>query len=334
MLLEVNGDVYFDTKKFEGYGKLSKQNQDELEAGARIEVNSQKDIQWTLFYGSQKEGEPGWNSPWGEGRPGWHIECSVMSNRYLGETIDIHAGGQDLAFPHHENEIAQSRLEVEKTFSNYYWVHNGYININNEKMSKSKGNFFTVRDISKKYDLEIVRFFMLSAHYRNPVNFSDEMLNQAKAGLERLYNAKEKLEFTISNLSESAIKDEEKELINELESYKDKFINAMEDDLNTADAVSAIFELSKFINTNVNETSSLEFAKMCLDKFNELTGVLNIVNKKNDDILDKDIEELIQKRADAKKNKDFKLADEIRQELLDKGIVLEDTRQGTKWKRV
>ena len=330
---EVNGDVYFDTKKFEGYGKLSKQNQDELEAGARIEVNGQKRHPMDfVLWKSKKEGEPGWNSPWGEGRPGWHIECSVMSNRYLGEAIDIHAGGQDLAFPHHENEIAQSEARSGKTFSNY-WVHNGYININNEKMSKSKGNFFTVRDISKQYDLEIVRFFMLSAHYRNPVNFSDEMLNQAKAGLERLYNAKEKLEFTISNLSESSIKDEEKELIGELESYKTKFINAMEDDLNTADAVSSIFELSKFINTNVNETSSVEFAKMCLDKFNELTGVLNIVNKKNDDILDKNIEELIQKRADAKKNKDFKLADDIRQELLDKGIVLEDTRQGTKWKR-
>lgn len=330
---EVNGDVYFDTKKFEGYGKLSKQNQDELEAGARIEVNDQKRHPMDfVLWKSKKEGEPGWNSPWGEGRPGWHIECSVMSNRYLGESIDIHGGGQDLAFPHHENEIAQSEARSGKTFSNY-WIHNGYININNEKMSKSKGNFFTVRDISKQYDLEIVRFFMLSAHYRNPVNFSDEMLNQAKAGLERLYNAKEKLEFTISNLSESSIRDEEKGLVNELESYKTKFINAMEDDLNTADAVSAIFELSKFINTNVNETSSLEFAKMCLDKFNELTGVLNIVNKKNDDILDKDIEELIQKRADAKKNRDFKLADDIRQELLDKGIVLEDTRQGTKWKR-
>ena len=330
---EVNGDVYFDTKKFEGYGKLSRQNQDELEAGARIEVNDQKRHPMDfVLWKSKKEGEPGWNSPWGEGRPGWHIECSVMSNRYLGETIDIHAGGQDLAFPHHENEIAQSEARSGKVFSNY-WVHNGYININNEKMSKSKGNFFTVRDISKQYDLEIVRFFMLSAHYRNPVNFSDEMLNQAKAGLERLYNAKEKLEFTISNLSESSIKDEEKELVNELESYKTKFINSMEDDLNTADAVSAIFELSKFINTNVNEESSLEFAKMCLDKFNELTEVLNIVNKKNDDILDKDIEELIQKRADAKKNKDFKLADDIRQELLDKGIILEDTRQGTKWKR-
>nr|WP_317334088.1 cysteine--tRNA ligase [uncultured Romboutsia sp.] len=330
---EVNGDVYFDTKKFEGYGKLSKQNQDELEAGARIEVNDQKRHPMDfVLWKSKKEGEPGWNSPWGEGRPGWHIECSVMSNRYLGETIDIHAGGQDLAFPHHENEIAQSEARSGKTFSNY-WVHNGYININNEKMSKSKGNFFTVRDISKQYDLEIVRFFMLSAHYRNPVNFSDEMINQAKAGLERLYNAKEKLEFTISNLSESSIKDEEKELVNELESYKTKFINSMEDDLNTADAVSAIFELSKFTNTNVNEISSLEFAKMCLDKFNELTEVLNIVNKKNDDILDKDIEDLIQKRADAKKNKDFKLADDIRQELLDKGIILEDTRQGTKWKR-
>ena len=330
---EVNGDVYFDTKKFEGYGKLSKQNQDELEAGARIEVNDQKRHPMDfVLWKSKKEGEPGWNSPWGEGRPGWHIECSVMSNRYLGESIDIHGGGQDLAFPHHENEIAQSEARSGKTFSNY-WIHNGYININNEKMSKSKGNFFTVRDISKQYDLEIVRFFMLLAHYRNPVNFSDEMLNQAKAGLERLYNAKEKLEFTISNLSESSIRDEEKGLVNELESYKTKFINAMEDDLNTADAVSAIFELSKFINTNVNETSSLEFAKMCLDKFNELTGVLNIVNKKNDDILDKDIEELIQKRADAKKNRDFKLADDIRQELLDKGIVLEDTRQGTKWKR-
>ena len=330
---EVNGDVYFDTKKFEGYGKLSRQNQDELEAGARIEVNDQKRHPMDfVLWKSKKEGEPGWNSPWGEGRPGWHIECSVMSNRYLGETIDIHAGGQDLAFPHHENEIAQSEARSGKVFSNY-WVHNGYININNEKMSKSKGNFFTVRDISKQYDLEIVRFFMLSAHYRNPVNFSDEMLNQAKAGLERLYNAKEKLEFTISNLSESSIRDEEKELVNELESYKTKFINAMEDDLNTADAVSAIFELSKFINTNVNEESSLEFAKMCLDKFNELTEVLNIVNKKNDDILDKDIEDLIQKRTDAKKNKDFKLADDIRQELLNKGIILEDTRQGTKWKR-
>nr|WP_330383667.1 cysteine--tRNA ligase [Romboutsia hominis] len=330
---ESNGDVYFDTKKFEGYGKLSKQNQDDLEAGARIEVNSQKRHPMDfVLWKAKKEGEPGWESPWGEGRPGWHIECSVMSNRYLGETIDIHAGGQDLTFPHHENEIAQSEARSGKTFSNY-WVHNGYININNEKMSKSLGNFFTVREISEKYDLEIVRFFMLSAHYRNPVNFSDEMLAQAKAGFERLYNAKEKLEFTIENLKEGSLTEGEKDLVSELNSYRDKFINAMEDDLNTADAISAIFELSKFINTNVNENSSLEFAKLCLDEFNELTSVLNIVNKKNDDILDEEIENLIQKRVDAKKNKDYKLADEIRQELLERGIILEDTRQGTKWKR-
>lgn len=330
---EVNGDVYFDTKKFEGYGKLSKQKQDELEAGARIEVNDQKRHPMDfVLWKSKKEGEPGWKSPWGEGRPGWHIECSVMSKRYLGETIDIHAGGQDLAFPHHENEIAQSEARSGKIFSKY-WVHNGYINIDNEKMSKSKGNFFTVRDISKSYDLEIVRFFMLSAHYRNPVNFSDEMLTQAKAGLERIYNAKEKLEFTISNLQESNITDAEEALVSELDAYKTKFINAMEDDINTADAVSVIFELSKFINSNVNEESSLEFAKKCLDKFNELTGVLNIVTNKKDDMLDEEIENLIQKRVDAKKNKDFKLADEVRQELLDKGIILEDTRQGTKWKR-
>ena len=217
-----------------------------------------------------------------------------MSNRYLGETIDIHAGGQDLTFPHHENEIAQSEARSGKTFANY-WMHNGYININNEKMSKSKGNFFTVRDISKLYDLEIVRFFMLSAHYRNPVNFSDEMLNQAKAGLERLYNTKEKLEFTISNLNESSITGEESSLVLELDSYRAKFIAAMDDDVNTADAISVIFELAKFINSNVNEKSSLEFAKKCLDEFNELTSVLNIVNKKKDDILDEEIESLIQK---------------------------------------
>ena len=330
---EVNGDVYFDTKKFEGYGKLSKQNQDDLEAGARIEVNSQKRHPMDfVLWKAKKEGEPGWNSPWGEGRPGWHIECSVMSNRYLGETIDIHAGGQDLAFPHHENEIAQSEAKSGKPFSNY-WIHNGYININNEKMSKSKGNFFTVRDIAAQYDLEIVRFFMLSAHYRNPVNFSDEMLNQAKAGLERLYNTKEKLEFTISNLQESTMTEEEKSLVAELDGFRTKFIDAMEDDVNTADAISVIFELAKFTNSNVNEKSSSEFAKKCLDQFDELTGVLNIVNKKQDDMLDEEIENLIQKRVEAKKNKDFKLADDIRAELLEKGIILEDTRQGTKWKR-
>ncbi|MCK1918383.1 cysteine--tRNA ligase [Clostridioides difficile] len=330
----VNGDVYFDTNKFEGYGKLSGQKQEDLEAGARIEVNDQKRHPMDfVLWKAKKEGEPGWDSPWGEGRPGWHIECSVMSKRYLGETIDIHAGGQDLTFPHHENEIAQSEARSGKTFSKY-WMHNGYININDEKMSKSKGNFFTVRDISKLYDLEIVRFFMLSAHYRNPVNFSDEMLNQAKAGLERLYNTKEKLEFTLSNLVESPLTEKEVELVKELDDFRQKFIDAMDDDVNTADAVSVIFELAKLINSNVDENSSLEFAKKCLDEFNELTGVLNIVNKKKDTVLDKDIEELIQKRIDAKKNKEFQLADDIRQQLLDMGIVLEDTRQGVKWKRI
>ncbi|MGL5507437.1 MAG: cysteine--tRNA ligase [Paraclostridium sp.] len=330
----VNGEVYFDTQSFEGYGKLSKQNQEDLEAGSRIEVNTQKKHPMDfVLWKPRKEGEPGWDSPWSVGRPGWHIECSVMAKRYLGDTIDIHAGGQDLTFPHHENEIAQSEARSGKPFANY-WVHNGYININNEKMSKSKGNFFTVRDIADKYDLEVVRFFMLSAHYRNPVNFSDEMLTQAKAGLDRLYNTKEKLEFTLENLSNKEIKDNEIELSKELNLYRQKFIDAMDDDVNTADAISVIFELARFINTNVNENASVEFAKLCLDEFNELANVLNIVNKQDDDTLDSEIEKLIQDRVDAKKAKNFALADEIRNKLLDMGIELEDTRQGTKWKRV
>ena len=330
----VNGDVYFDTQKFEGYGKLSGIKQEELEAGSRIEVNDQKKHPMDfVLWKAKKEGEPGWTSPWGEGRPGWHIECSVMSRRYLGDTIDIHAGGQDLKFPHHENEIAQSEARSGKTFSNY-WMHNEYININNEKMSKSKGNFFTVRDISKLYDLEVVRLFMLSTHYRNPINFSDEILNQSKAGLERLYNAKERVEFIISKLNDNAENADELKLEEELNSFRQRFIEAMDDDLNTADALSIIFELVRFMNSNVNENSTKEFANKVLDEFNELTGVLNVVNKKHEeDMLDEEIEALIQKRTDAKKNKDFKLADEIRNELLEKGIVLEDTRQGVKWRR-
>lgn len=330
----VNGDVYFDTKKFKDYGKLSGIKQEELEAGARIEVNDQKRHPMDfVLWKAKKEGEPGWASPWGEGRPGWHIECSVMSNRYLGETIDIHAGGQDLKFPHHENEIAQSEARSGKNFSNY-WLHNEYINVNNEKMSKSLGNFFTVREISEIYDLEVVRLFMLSTHYRNPINFSDEILNQSKAGLERLYNAKEKAEFTINNLEDSKMTEEEAKLQDELASFRQKFIDAMDDDVNTADAVSAIFELAKFMNSNITENSSKEFAQKTLDEFNELTGVLNIVNKdKKEDILDEEIEKLIEQRTEAKKNKNFQLADGIRQQLLDKGIVLEDTRQGVKWKR-
>ena len=316
----VNGDVYFDTKKFKDYGKLSGIKQEELEAGARIEVNDQKRHPMDfVLWKAKKEGEPGWASPWGEGRPGWHIECSVMSNRYLGETIDIHAGGQDLKFPHHENEIAQSEARSGKNFSNY-WLHNEYINVNNEKMSKSLGNFFTVREIS--------------THYRNPINFSDEILNQSKAGLERLYNAKEKALFTINNLEDSKMTEEEAKLQEELAGFRQKFIDAMDDDVNTADAVSVIFELAKFMNSNVTEKSSKEFAQKVIDEFNELTSVLNIVNKdQKEDILDEEIEQLIAQRTEAKKNKNFQLADEIRQQLLDKGIILEDTRQGVKWKR-
>ena len=330
----VNGDVYFDTKKFKDYGKLSGIKQEELEAGARIEVNDQKRHPMDfVLWKAKKEGEPGWASPWGEGRPGWHIECSVMSNRYLGETIDIHAGGQDLKFPHHENEIAQSEARSGKNFSNY-WLHNEYINVNNEKMSKSLGNFFTVREIAEIFDLEVVRLFMLSTHYRNPINFSDEILNQSKAGLERLYNAKEKALFTINNLEDSKMTEEEAKLQEELAGFRQKFIDAMDDDVNTADAVSVIFELAKFMNSNVTEKSSKEFAQKVIDEFNELTSVLNIVNKdQKEDILDEEIEKLIEQRTEAKKNKNFQLADEIRQQLLDKGIILEDTRQGVKWKR-
>ena len=330
----VNGDVYFDTKKFKDYGKLSGIKQEELEAGARIEVNDQKRHPMDfVLWKAKKEGEPGWASPWGEGRPGWHIECSVMSNRYLGETIDIHAGGQDLKFPHHENEIAQSEARSGKNFSNY-WLHNEYINVNNEKMSKSLGNFFTVREIAEIFDLEVVRLFMLSTHYRNPINFSDEILNQSKAGLERLYNAKEKALFTINNLEDSKMTEEEAKLQEELAGFRQKFIDAMDDDVNTADAVSVIFELAKFMNSNVTEKSSKEFAQKVMDEFNELTSVLNIVNKdQKEDILDEEIEQLIAQRTEAKKNKNFQLADEIRQQLLDKGIILEDTRQGVKWKR-
>ena len=330
----VNGDVYFDTKKFKDYGKLSGIKQEELEAGARIEVNDQKRHPMDfVLWKAKKEGEPGWASPWGEGRPGWHIECSVMSNRYLGETIDIHAGGQDLKFPHHENEIAQSEARSGKNFSNY-WLHNEYINVNNEKMCKSLGNFFTVREIAEIFDLEVVRLFMLSTHYRNPINFSDEILNQSKAGLERLYNAKEKALFTINNLEDSKMTEEEAKLQEELAGFRQKFIDAMDDDVNTADAVSVIFELAKFMNSNVTEKSSKEFAQKVIDEFNELTSVLNIVNKdQKEDILDEEIEQLIAQRTEAKKNKNFQLADEIRQQLLDKGIILEDTRQGVKWKR-
>ena len=333
---EAGGDVLFRTRKFEEYGKLSHQNIEELELGARIDVDDKKEdpLDFVLWK-AKKEGEPGWQSPWGEGRPGWHIECSVMSNRYLGNTIDIHAGGQDLQFPHHENEIAQSECRNGHTFARY-WMHNGYINVDGEKMSKSLGNFFTVRDISEKYDLGLVRFFLLATQYRNPVNFSDTVLEQAKAGLERLTNARDNAEFILGNLDDSGLRDEEKDLAAGLDKYRDRFIEAMDDDLNTADAISVIFELAKFMNTNISDQSSKEFVQLNLDIFNELTGVLNIANKsvEEDDSLSQKVEDLIDKRAQAKKEKNFALADQIRDELAAMGIAIEDTRQGVKWKRI
>lgn len=331
---ELNGDVYFNSQAYKEYGKLSKQNLEELNLGARIDVNDEKKhpIDFALWK-AKKEGEIGWQSPWGEGRPGWHIECSVMSARYLGDTIDIHAGGQDLIFPHHENEIAQSEARSGKQFARY-WMHNGYINVDNQKMSKSLGNFFTVRDILSEFSGQVIRFFLLSAHYRNPVNFSKELILQAKAGMERLANSKERLVFTISH-AKGQMNESELELVSALENHRDRFIEAMDDDINTADAISIIFELARFSNTNVNENSSLEWAEKNLSLFNELTGVLNIIKAEDTDSNDNEqIEKLIKDRVEAKKNKDFALADAIRDELKSMGIEIEDTRQGTKWKKI
>ena len=331
---ELNGDVYFNSQAYKEYGKLSKQNLEELNLGARIDVNDEKKhpIDFALWK-AKKEGEIGWQSPWGEGRPGWHIECSVMSARYLGDTIDIHAGGQDLIFPHHENEIAQSEARSGKQFARY-WMHNGYINVDNQKMSKSLGNFFTVRDILSEFSGQVIRFFLLSAHYRNPVNFSKELILQAKAGMERLANSKERLVFTISH-AKGQMNESELELVSALENHRDRFIEAMDDDINTADAISIIFELARFSNTNVTENSSLEWAEKNLNLFNELTGVLNIIKAEDTDSNDNEqIEKLIKDRVEAKKNKDFALADAIRDELKSMGIEIEDTRQGTKWKKI
>jgi cysteinyl-tRNA synthetase len=330
---EVDGNVYFDTTKFGGYGKLSKQSIEELEAGARVEINEAKKSPMDFaLWKKQKPGEPAWDSPWGQGRPGWHIECSVMSTKYLGETIDIHAGGQDLVFPHHENEIAQSEAFSGKPFARY-WLHNGYITINNEKMSKSKGNFFTVRDIVSEFDPEVVRFFLLSAHYRNPINFSRELMKQSKNALERLYNSKENLEHLMENAKSEKMTANEKDILKGLEKYRYKFIEAMDDDLNTADAIAAIFELVKEINTKIDGESSKELIEKSYELFRELTEVLGLLTKKKE-ILDEDIQRLIEERQKARKEKNYALADKIRDDLKAKGIILEDTPQGVKWKRV
>lgn len=329
----VDGNVYYRVSKFKDYGKLSKKPIDELISGARVEVNDEKEspLDFALWKKQKEDSEIAFDSPWGKGRPGWHIECSAMSRKYLGSTIDIHGGGEDLIFPHHENEIAQSEGANGKDFVHYF-VHNGYININNEKMSKSKGNFFMVRDISKDFDLEVVRLFMLSAHYKTPVNFSFDILKQTQSGLNRLYNTKENLLYLLDKAKDKDLKEDEKEFINSLPKYREEFKNAMEDDINTANAVSTIYDLSKDINSNVNENSSKEMIKKSFDMYMELNGVLGLLTKeKEDEILEDEILELIEKRQEARKNKDFALADKIRDDLLDKGIVLEDTREGVKW---
>ena len=325
---EVDGDVYFSTRSFKDYGKLSKQNIEDLESGARIEVGEKKEdpLDFALWKARKSEDEIAWESPWGMGRPGWHIECSVMSTKYLGDTIDIHAGGQDLTFPHHENEIAQTEAATGKPFAKY-WMHNGYITIDNEKMSKSKGNFFTVRDILKHYDGEVIRFFLLSGHYRNPINFSDEMMGQAKNSLMRMRNAKDTLKHLIENET-GDMSDNEREQLQELQIYKDKFIEAMDDDLNTADAISAVFELIRQINLFVKNGCSKEFAEQCLALLKELTGVLGLLQDAGEEELDAEIEALLRERQRARANKDFKRADEIRDLLKAKGITLKDTPQG------
>lgn len=326
------GDVYYDTSTFETYGKLSGQSLEDLEAGARIEVNEQKrhPADFVLWKG-KKPGEPSWPSPWGEGRPGWHIECSVMSTKFLGETIDIHAGGQDLIFPHHENEIAQSEAYSDKPFARY-WMHNGYININNEKMSKSKGNFFTVRDILALYEPEVLRFFILSAQYRNPINFSEELIMQAANGLERLYNAKGNLLHVMETGEAAPLTVTEVEILSGLRRHKEKFIEAMDDDLNTADGIAAIFELVRDLNTNLQDSPTQAFAQSAYGLLMELAGVLGILGKEKGG-LEAEIEMLIEERQEARKTKNFAKSDEIRDKLKAMGIILEDTPQGVKWSR-
>lgn len=329
----VDGNVYFDISKAERYGKLSKKKLEDLISGARVKVNVEKKNPGDFaLWKKEKPGEPSWGSPWGEGRPGWHIECSVMAKKYLGETIDIHAGGDDLQFPHHENEIAQSEALTGKPFANY-WLHNGMINVENEKMSKSKMNFFTVRGVSQEFDLEIIRFYILTAHYRKPINYGRESVIQAKNGLDRLYNGKRKMEHLIEASEDRELNKADNDISNVVEDYKQKFFDSMEDDLNTADAISYLFEIIKFSNTNLTPQSPKSLIKQIYGILIDLSGILGILAKE-EEILDDEIMELIKKREEARKNKDFKSADDIRDILKEKGIILEDAPEGTKWKRV
>ena len=333
---EKNGTVYFRTRQFKEYGKLSHKNLDDLRSGERSLLvtgeDEKEDPLDFVLWKPKKEGEPAWQSPWCDGRPGWHIECSVMSKKYLGEQIDIHAGGEDLVFPHHENEIAQSEAANGKEFAKY-WMHNAFLNIDNRKMSKSLGNFRTVREISEQYDLQVLRFFMLSAHYRSPLNFSADLMESSKNALERIVNAADNLKYLMKNAKAEAMTAEEKEAYAKTGAFVDGFEAAMDDDFNTADAVASVFDLVKYINTNTDGESSEENLKNLFDLLVKLTDVLGLIVDKKEEILAEDIEKLIEERQAARKAKDFARADAIRDELLEKGIVLEDTREGVKWKK-
>ena len=335
---EVDGTVFFDTKSFKEYGKLSGKKLDELEIGSRIKLDEAKKNETDfVLWKPKKEGEIAWQSPWGEGRPGWHIECSVMAKKYLGEEIDIHAGGEDLIFPHHENEIAQSECCNHKTFAKY-WLHNGFINIDNEKMSKSKGNFFTVRDIAKEVPYDVIRFFILCGHYRAPINFSREAMEASKKSLDRIKNCVNNLNHLINNTTIQNITEEEASLdvVKNIESYKNDFEDEMDNDFNTSNAITCIFEIVRFINSVANDKSSKQFLQKLLDEITSLCDVLGILYETEQQSLDIDesqIEELIAKRQEAKKNKDYKLADEIRDSLKEKGIILRDTSAGVVWSR-
>ena len=333
---EKNGTVYYSTRKFKDYGKLSHKNLDDLRSGERSLLVSGEDEKEDpldfVLWKPKKEGEPFWKAPWSEGRPGWHIECSEMSKKYLGEQIDIHAGGEDLVFPHHENEIAQSEAANGKEFAKY-WMHNAFLNIDNRKMSKSLGNFRTVREISEQYDLQVLRFFMLSAHYRSPLNFSADLMEASKNGLERIVNAADNLKFLKKNAADEKMTEEENKLFTQTDAFVADFERAMEDDFNTADAIAAVFDLVKFANSNTDSESSAEYLGKLFDLLVKLTDVLGLIVDKKEDILDEDIEKLIEERQAARKAKDFARADAIRDELLEKGIVLKDTREGVQWKR-